>query len=536
MRTAGLGRAFVGVADDVNTMNWNPSGLATLKRYEVTTMYASLFTGFDGRLYTGVKDNLGYNYVAVAAPFEPAIGSFGASWTQFTSELYGEHTVNVGYGRTLAYEGETFHVGANLKILHWYVRETDYSEALSRTGFSADLGVLYPLPENFVAGLAVENIIPANVGVTTYEEVPRIFRLGASWSQDLSPLGTVVDSLLFSAEWANRAYAQSKNTFRFGTESWFFGDIAAARLGVNSTEFTVGFSGQYTFEELGMTRLRLDYAFALPFYLQKTYGTHRVALTASWGKPEATREERAQWALEEIAEKETKEDLLAQQEAELAAQRAREQARLSALMGKYRAEIRGVREELERINELMKLGTLPPIQFESGRAVLDKTSYKTLDRIGGVLAKHPRVKVRLEGHTDSVGPAKKNQALSQDRVEAVKAFLEGRYDLDGQNIIAVGYGETRPVASNETAEGRAANRRVEIKVILPAGMQEDDGVRDAGEESPAAEDAVAPQETYRYEDLERIQEELEVYEMQMNPEELDKVFNQNQGQSGRTPQ
>ena len=276
VRPTGMGRAYVAVADDVNAINWNPAGLALLDRYEITTMYAGLFAGFEGRLFTGQRDMLGYNYIAAAVPIDPIIGFFGGSWSRFSSMFYRENIVTIGYARTLTFTNfdyTTAHVGMNLKIMNWSSDATDYSSAESKTGITADVGILYPLPEKFVAGVCVENIIPANVGVTTYEEVPRNFRVGVSWSQDLQPLGSIVDGILFSAELVNRSYMQNKTTVRFGTESWFFNGLAAARMGVNSTEFTVSVSGKYLFEALNMTQLQLDYAFVWPFYIQKTYGT-----------------------------------------------------------------------------------------------------------------------------------------------------------------------------------------------------------------------------------------------------------------------
>ena len=78
--------------------------------------------------------------------------------------------------------------------------------------------------------------------------------------------------------------------------------------------------------------------------------------------------------------------------------------------------------------------------------------------------------IMISGHTDSTGTAENNRVLSTDRANAVLGYLmehdNGRLDNYAQYFCAAGYGETRPVASNDTAEGRAANRRIEISVIL----------------------------------------------------------------------
>ncbi|MBN1596289.1 hypothetical protein JW933_10215, partial [candidate division FCPU426 bacterium] len=328
VRPTGMGRAYVAVADDVNTINWNPAGLAVLDRYEITTMYASLFAGFEGRLFTGQRDMLGYNYIAAAVPIDQAVGSFGGSWSQFSSTLYHENIFTLGYGRTVEYDVVKAHVGVNLKIMNWSSEGTDYNPAEGKTGFTADVGILYPLPEKFVVGVCLENFIPANMGVTTTENIPRNFRIGGAWRQDLKPIGSFIDDVLVSLEIVNRSYMQNTNTVRFGAESWFLNHLLSARIGVNSVEFTLGFAGRYTFEQLNRTQVQLDYNFSLPFYVQKTYGTHRIGLTASWGKPEESKVKQAEKVLADSLKTEPEENLAQKRDAELAAQRAAEEQKL----------------------------------------------------------------------------------------------------------------------------------------------------------------------------------------------------------------
>lgn len=87
-----------------------------------------------------------------------------------------------------------------------------------------------------------------------------------------------------------------------------------------------------------------------------------------------------------------------------------------------------------------------------------------LESIAGEIREYPGAKIIVEGHTDSVGTPEKNQALSVNRAEAVKAFL-GTAGLEGFPFEVRGCGESRPIAPNDTDEGRAKNRRVVILVI-----------------------------------------------------------------------
>jgi OOP family OmpA-OmpF porin len=70
------------------------------------------------------------------------------------------------------------------------------------------------------------------------------------------------------------------------------------------------------------------------------------------------------------------------------------------------------------------------------------------------------VRIQISGHTDNVGNPQRNRALSQSRAEAVRAYLV-EHGIDGSRVEAIGYGDTRPVASNDTEAGRQQNRRIE---------------------------------------------------------------------------
>lgn len=101
------------------------------------------------------------------------------------------------------------------------------------------------------------------------------------------------------------------------------------------------------------------------------------------------------------------------------------------------------------------------INFDSDSDHLRDESKPTLDLVVGVLKAHPDWKVTIEGHTDSTSTPEHNQTLSEGRANAVKAYLTGA-GIDASKLSTKGLGATQPVASNDTALGRAANRRVEL--------------------------------------------------------------------------
>lgn len=105
------------------------------------------------------------------------------------------------------------------------------------------------------------------------------------------------------------------------------------------------------------------------------------------------------------------------------------------------------------------------LQFASGSATLDDTARALLDRTQNVLSMFPRAQVRVEGHTDSSGGAQANQELSRDRARAVADYLVQGAGLQEFRVTAMGYGDTRPLTSNRTADGRAMNRRIDIVIV-----------------------------------------------------------------------
>jgi OmpA-OmpF porin, OOP family len=113
--------------------------------------------------------------------------------------------------------------------------------------------------------------------------------------------------------------------------------------------------------------------------------------------------------------------------------------------------------------------SLTGINFASGRSTIDPASLPLLHRVQDAILRFQDASVVVEGHTDSSGNASANLILSQDRADAVKQYLLTNKDLNPEKVSSVGYGETRPVSSNDTAEGRARNRRIDV-VIRPGGQ------------------------------------------------------------------
>ncbi len=108
---------------------------------------------------------------------------------------------------------------------------------------------------------------------------------------------------------------------------------------------------------------------------------------------------------------------------------------------------------------------LEGIAFESGKDIIKPTSFVVLDKVVDVLKKHSDFQMKVSGHTDSQGNDHHNLRLSEKRAEATKQYLVGK-GISSDRLEAMGYGETKPIADNNTREGRATNRRVEFEVVF----------------------------------------------------------------------
>jgi outer membrane protein OmpA-like peptidoglycan-associated protein len=114
--------------------------------------------------------------------------------------------------------------------------------------------------------------------------------------------------------------------------------------------------------------------------------------------------------------------------------------------------------------EVGQVVRLNNIFFEFGKAALLEDSFIELNRLVELLEDNANMKVEIAGHTDNVGSDEANKKLSQDRVNSVVSFLTSK-GINATRLQAVGYGESSPIATNETEEGRAYNRRVEFKIL-----------------------------------------------------------------------
>lgn len=222
---------------------------------------------------------------------------------------------------------------------------------------------------------------------------------------------------------------------------------------------------------------------------------------AAQGNPASTRDAQQALAAAERAhrddagsEKERSYAYVAQRKSELALAQAEEarareeheladrayQAKLEQQLADAQRDLQAQRDASEKAeNQLVswrKRGddlvvTLSGILFEKGRHELSSEAKKRLDVVVHTVKQNPERSITIAGYTDSSGRAETNRTLSQKRAEQVKSYLESK-GIAASRIVSEGHGESDAIASNETAEGRAENRRVEITLRPPGELPE----------------------------------------------------------------
>ena len=153
-------------------------------------------------------------------------------------------------------------------------------------------------------------------------------------------------------------------------------------------------------------------------------------------------------------------------------------AERAALVQRLEAQAR-IKEQFEQVEKMFSreearvfregnnvILRLVGLTFDSGESTLRQQSFDLLAKVEKAIDVFPRSELIVEGHTDSYGGDDLNQKLSQDRAESVQQYMINAMRIPSYRLIAVGYGETNPVANNETEAGRAKNRRIDV-VIKP---------------------------------------------------------------------
>jgi tetratricopeptide (TPR) repeat protein len=282
-----MGNAFIGLADDGYAIYYNPAGLGRIEWKELVLDY--------GKLYWGLDDNssLGQSFVGYAQSLN-RLGTLGVGWLNFAlTRYYREDTFMFAYGKRISHSqrGASLAAGLNLKVLYKGFQKTLYTEnatnldtgqlkggrdpvfenGYSRTGFSANLGLLYDLDRHHSVALTLNDINQPNMGLADRDKIALATKLGYAYR---STNFNMTSDLTFKGR---------DITISAGTEKWFMDKTLAVRggLGIGEREYaSLSLGASYRYSRI----FQFDYSFVYPLRgISSFSGSHRCSLTLRFG-------------------------------------------------------------------------------------------------------------------------------------------------------------------------------------------------------------------------------------------------------------
>lgn len=434
-RAAGMGLAFTGLSDDVSSLEYNLGGLGTLKHLELEFVHHEWL--LDTRTSSvGLGVPLGFGTIGLGLKYfdegeidETIIDDNGLPIATGETKNSSDFSAQLAYAFPL-FSG--FHVGLGGRFTHMDLAGTTTS------AFSGDLGLRFS-KSGFMAGVAVQHLGPEFKFEEMDEKQPFTIRAGlakrfggneegngAYFSQRRSEeFNLMVDAI---------KEIDNKLKINLGGEAWFFNKTVAGRVGYRVIEDIQGLTVGAGFR---FNDFFFDYAYA-PISDIEDKASHRFSLNwkrgyDSWEVPVA---EAGPVDIVPIAPPEP----------------APEQP------------TPGIEEKVLPDGSI--LVTLR-INFDFDKSNIRPDMEPILQQLAQVLSKYPNSKVKLEGHTDSIGSLEYNIGLSQRRANSVRSYLLGNFSnqfKDANLFPPVGYGKTRPIVPNTSAENRFKNRRTDLIV------------------------------------------------------------------------
>jgi hypothetical protein len=278
-RPVGLGRAFVALADDANAMLYNPAGLASLERMELTSTYARLFPGIE-------DDKLHVGYLGFIRPVR-RVGTLGIGITNLWADLYGENIIYFSYGRSIR---EDLDLGVNLKLLRWSAEgysdaETGQSEGgMSWSGFALDAGIIYALKSERLMGLLRADGLQLGLVLTNLNR-PSVAENGADDAK--LPLGIEGglaywrDNVKLLLSWDHH---NGRSLLHLGQETELWSQpsrMGAASLFIRAGALAMlseGDGGELDFGcGFSLRKALIDYAYVYPLALRDVGGCHKIS-------------------------------------------------------------------------------------------------------------------------------------------------------------------------------------------------------------------------------------------------------------------
>ncbi len=495
-RQVAMGGAFTALTNDINLMRYNVGGLGGLK-------HTSLALNFNNWIDDTQQGNMAFGL------------PFGNSWAiGIDLSFFNEGTIveldpnfiptgnepsssdmlmAIGLGKFIPFDmGErtwTLGLGASVKYLNQNLVGEISNVAATDLGVQLFFPQMIKLksPDEMQAdGDSIKNIFTLSVGAALQNfglskvkfdnwesPLPQTVRFGAALDFDKLPFEKWNLILSSDALWTTK----EKLKYQLGSElivnrvfslrgGYKFNDASVSKWGV-------GFGLYAPTEWLGRSKMRFDYAFA-PLTAFESDAAHRFSVNFAFGAADDGRDRYDQVKGVDLFRQNADEldSLQRALESEIA---KAQQAQQEAL--EFKRQLEEMMRQAQMIVDSDRTGSLSVSQQDSSLKIIatnitfdfDKATIRpdqatTLNNIARILELDPtQGKIHLAGHADAIGPDDYNILLSHRRIDSVKAYMVNKGNINPNRFfMPVGYGESKPIATNETEEGRAKNRRVEF--------------------------------------------------------------------------
>ena len=459
-RQVGMGEAFVGLADDINLMRYNIGGLGNIRKMQMSvnfhkwiqdTQQGAIGLAMPHRFGVIGFDFAYFNEGKIVELDKDFIPTGGTSYSD-------DMLITLGHASRLLIMTNYLSFGGSIK----YIRQN--LVGIASTAFAADLGIDFRM-KHLSFGATIQNIALSKLKFDNEETpLPEIFRCGIAARL---PVGESIKlNLAADAGWITN----QKMRYYTGGEI-IISNVIALRGGykfhnVEPTRFGTGFGLIIPMDWLAHSETRLDYSYSPMSAFEET--AHRFSLLFNFG---AIQPGGALNVEERMADFDVRlrEQLEAAEKARLSAEDAERRmraledsiaARLARIQ-KIAAESEGKIEVEPKTRE--KILVSMRINFDFDKANIRPEEFETMHQVGEILNTYPESRVFISGHTDYMGPDEYNILLSHRRIDSVMAHLINKETVsENRFYMPIGYGEMKPVATNETDEGRFRNRRVEF--------------------------------------------------------------------------
>jgi len=466
-RQVAMGGSFTGLADDINLLAYNIGGLGLIEKTTLGFNYHNWINDTrQGVINFGMPNQFGFGSVGVQFAYfnEGEITEFDETFTP-TGAIVNSNdiamTLALGFRKNIF--GLDISFGGGPKVVRQNLADQ------SATALGLDLGFLIKTGR-FSYGATVQNLTITDLKfLERSSRLPETYRGGVGYS---SPLGKIFDMNMV----ADIAWLQDQKVRGYYGAEIIISDVLAIRGGYKFHDFEAnrwgaGIGLLIPMRWMGDSKARFDYAFCPLDALESS--VHRFSLIFTFRElekelPGDFSVERAKFS--ELTDQ-LKKELEAAEKARLAAEEAeRKTKELQQLMEERLARVRSIAEASEGKIEVHPESAAEDsilltmrINFDFDRANIRPDEFETMKQVGEILNTYPGTKVQISGHTCFIGTEEYNIRLSHRRIDSVMVYLHEKENVEFDRFYyPVGYGKQRPVASNETREGRAMNRRVDF--------------------------------------------------------------------------